>query len=225
MNNIAQLGIKVDSSGIKQATNELSKLSGQSGKTEQSTTNLTSVFSKVNIAIIATSASLSSLAKHGIEYSNTIEKLTNGLITLNVMTSKNIDSNGKALTLEEKYNLARIESLDIMTKLNAINIETPHTLEQTVQIYKSMYTTMRSVNVSTEQMIDITKKLSIAAGSNGIEFQQLLAGIDGLATGTVEVSSELGRFLKSIGLTNESLKKSSNIYETINSKLKDVKGI
>lgn len=225
MDNIAQLGIKVDSSSIKQATNELSKLSGQSGKTEQSTTNLTSVFSKVNIAIIATSASLSSLAKHGIEYSNTIEKLTNGLITLNVMTSKNIDSNGKALTLEEKYNLARIESLDIMTKLNAINIETPHTLEQTVQIYKSMYTTMRSANVSTEQMIDITKKLSIAAGSNGIEFQQLLAGIDGLATGTVEVSSELGRFLKSIGLTNESLKKSSNIYETINSKLKDVKGI
>ena len=225
MDNIAQLGIKVDSSSIKQATNELSKLTNQSGKTEQSTTNLTSVFSKVNIAIIATSASLSSLAKHGIEYSNTIEKLTNGLITLNVMTSKNIDSNGKALTLEEKYNLARIESLDIMTKLNAINIETPHTLEQTVQIYKSMYTTMRSVNVSTEQMIDITKKLSIAAGSNGIEFQQLLAGIDGLATGTVEVSSELGRFLKSIGLTNESLKKSSNIYETINSKLKDVKGI
>ena len=122
MENIAQLGIKVDSSSIKQATNELSKLTNQSGKTEQSTTNLTSVFSKVNIAIIATSASLSSLAKHGIEYSNTIEKLTNGLITLNVMTSKNIDSNGKALTLEEKYNLARIESLDIMTKLNAINI-------------------------------------------------------------------------------------------------------
>ena len=67
MDNIAQLGIKVDSSSIKQATNELSKLTNQSGKTEQSTTNLTSVFSKVNIAIIATSASLSSLAKHGIE--------------------------------------------------------------------------------------------------------------------------------------------------------------
>ena len=46
MDTIAQLGIKVDSSSIKQATNELSKLTNQSGKTEQSTTNLTSVFSK-----------------------------------------------------------------------------------------------------------------------------------------------------------------------------------
>ena len=40
MDNIAQLGIKVDSSSIKQATNELSKLTNQSGKTEQSRTNI-----------------------------------------------------------------------------------------------------------------------------------------------------------------------------------------
>ncbi len=225
MDNIAQLGIKVDSSSIKQATNELSKLTNQSGKTEQSTTNLSGAFSKANIGIAAVGAGLSYLTKQGIAYNATIEKLTNGLTTLNALTSSNVDNFGKQLSVHDKYNIAARESIETIAQLNKINLETPHTLNETVQIYKSMYTSMRSVGVSSEQMIDLTKKLSIAAGSNGIEFQQLLAGIDGLATGTVEASSELGRFLKSMGLGNEVLKNSTNIYETLNNKFKDVKGI
>ncbi len=225
MDNIAQLGIKVDSSSIKQATNELSKLTNQSGKTEQSTTKLSGAFSKVNIGIAAVGAGLSYLTKQGIAYNATIEKLTNGLTTLNALTSSNVDNFGKQLSIQDKYNIASRESIETIAQLNKINLETPHTLNETVQIYKSMYSSMRSVGVSSEQMIDLTKKLSIAAGSNGIEFQQLLSGIDGLATGTVEASSELGRFLKSMGLGNEVLKNSTNIYETLNNKFKDVKGI
>ena len=52
MDNIAQLGIKVDSSSIKQATNELSKLTNQSGKTEKSTNALTSGFLNLKNAVI-----------------------------------------------------------------------------------------------------------------------------------------------------------------------------
>ena len=225
MDNIAQLGIKVDSTGIKQATNELSKLSGQAGKTEQSTAKLSSIFSKANIAITAIGASIAYVTKQGITYNATIEKLTNGLTTLNALTSSNVDNFGKQLSVQDKYNIAARESVETIAQLNKINLETPHTLNETVQIYKSMYSSMRSVGVTSEQMIDLTKKLSIAAGSNGIEFQQLLAGIDGLATGTVEAGSELGRFLKSMGLGNEVLKNSTNIYETLNNKFKDVKGI
>lgn len=225
MENIAQLGIKVDSSSIKQATNELSKLTNQSGKTEQSTTKLSGVFTKANIAIGAIGASIAYVTKQGIAYNATIEKLTNGLTTLNALTSSNVDNFGKQLSVQDKYNIAARESVETISQLNKINLETPHTLNETVQIYKSMYSSMRSVGVSSEQMIDLTKKLSIAAGSNGIEFQQLLAGIDGLATGTVEAGSELGRFLKSMGLGNEVLKNSTNIYETLNNKFKDVKGI
>lgn len=226
------LKIKIDSSEAVKASDNLNKLNSTSKSTEKQNNTLVGTnkllfdsFSKGNIAIGATVTAMSLLVKKGIEYAASIEKLTNGLTTLNVMTSKNIASNGQALTLEEKYNIARKESIETMQQLNKVNLETPHSLEETVQIYKSMYTSMKNVGVSSEQMIDLTKKLSIAAGSSGIEFQQLLSGIDGLATGTVEVSSELGRFLKSIGLSNEELKKSSNIYDTINNKLKDVKSI
>lgn len=225
MDNIAQLGIKVDSSSIKQATNELSKLTNQSGKTEQSTKQLTTIFTKANITITAMATGLSYLVKEGIAYNATIEKLTNGLTTLNALTSSNVDNFGKQLSIQDKYNIASRESIETIAQLNKINLETPHTLNETVQIYKSMYSSMKNVGVSSEQMIDLTKKLSIAAGSSGIEFQQLLAGIDGLATGTVETGSELGRFLKSMGLGNEVLKQSTNIYETLNNKFKDVQGI
>ena len=210
MDNIAQLGIKVDSTDIKSATNELNKLSTQSGKTEQSTTNLSGAFSKANIGIAAVGAGLSYLTKQGIAYNATIEKLTNGLTTLNALTSSNVDNFGKQLSIQDKYNIASRESIETIAQLNKINLETPHTLNETVQIYKSMYSSMKNVGVSSEQMIDLTKKLSIAAGSSGIEFQQLLAGIDGLATGTVETGSELGRFLKSMGLGNEVLKQYTN---------------
>lgn len=225
MDNIAQLGIKVDSTDIKKATTELNNLSTASGKTEKTTNSLVGGFSKIQAGAIAAAAGITAMAKAGIDYNAQMEKLTNGLTTLNVLTSKNVDSNGKALSQEQKYNLARLESIETMKKLNAVNLETPHTLDQTVQIYKSMYTSMKTAGVSSEEMIDLTKKLSIAAGSSGIEFQQLLSGIDGLATGTVEASSELGRFLKSMGLGNEVLKNSTNIYETLNNKFKDVKGI
>ena len=225
MEQIAQLGIKVDSTSIKQATNELSKLTNQSGKTEQSTTKLSGAFSKANIGIAAVGAGLAYLTKQGISYNATIEKLTNGLTTLNALTSSNVDNFGKQLSIQDKYNIATRESVETIAQLNKINLETPHTLNETVQIYKSMYSSMKNVGVTSEQMIDLTKKLSIAAGSSGIEFQQLLAGIDGLATGTVETGSELGRFLKSMGLGNEVLKQSTNIYETLNNKFKDVQGI
>jgi len=51
-------------------------------------------------------------------------------------------------------------------------------------------------------MVNITEKLAIAT-SGKIDFNSLIAGVDGLASGTVLANSDLGRFLNSIGLTND----------------------
>lgn len=222
---ISSLKIAIDSRDALTAKSNLDKLNASSKDISKQTTSLSSGFINVKTSALAAAAGVSYLINQGIKYSATIEKLTNGLTTLNVLTSKNVDSLGKQISTQEKYNIAARESAETIKQLNKINLETPHTLSQTVEIYKSMYTSMKTVGVSSEKMIDLTKKLSIAAGSSGIEFQQLLAGIDGLATGTVDAGSELGRFLKSMGLGNEVLKNSTDIYETLNSKFKDVQGI
>lgn len=163
--------------------------------------------------------------KTGINYNRTLETLTNGLTTLNAMTSSNITSTGRHITLQEKYAMATNEARVQVEKLSKLNKETPHSLSQTVEIYKAMYVSMRKIGASTDDMMNITKQLSIAAGSSGIQFQQLLAGVDGLASGTVLANSELGRFLGGIGLTNEELKKSNDVVGLIQERLKDVKPI
>ena len=108
-----------------------------------------------------------------------------------------------------------------MKELEKINAQTPHTLNQTNQIYKTMYASMKNLGVSSKELVAITKQVSIASGAAGIQFQQVLSGVDGLATGTVLANSELGRFFNSIGLTNKALKETSDIVSLVNEKLGD----
>ena len=86
-----------------------------------------------------------------------------------------------------------------------------------------MYVSMKNAGASTEDMIELTRSLSIASGAAGIEFNSLLAGVDGLASGTVLANSDLGRFLSSLGLTNKTLKESDDVVKLVSNSLKDFK--
>jgi hypothetical protein len=131
---------------------------------------------------------------------------------------------GNAITSTQKYAMANEEASKTLKELLKINAETPHTLEQTVKIYDAMYISMKKAGASTADMIEITKKLSIAAGTK-IGFDALLSAVDGLSSGTVEVASDMGRFLSSIGLTNQALKETSDVVQLVKDKLDGFKSI
>lgn len=230
MNKELKINISVDkkTGAIKNVDKEFKEL----GQTVKKNNDLVGTYGKSLLglaagvgAVYAIKEAFTLAASSGLEYNKTLERLTNGLTTLSVATSSNISSTGRVLEIQEKYNLAQKEAVETVIKLKEINRTTPHTLAQTVEIYKAMYASMKNANVSQKEMIDLTQKISIVAGGAGVEFNQLLAGVDGLASGTVLANSELGRLLGSLGLNNEELKKSTNIYETINEKLKDIQGI
>lgn len=151
----------------------------------------------------------------GFSFNKNLEQAVNGLNALSVATSTNTSSTGQHLSMIDKYNLAQKENLETVKKLQVINAETPHTLNQTISIYKAMYPSMKAAGASVQDMIEVTKGLSIASGSAGIQFDQLLAGVDGLANGTVDANSELGRFLKSLGVTNEKLKSTDDVVKLL----------
>jgi ABC-type transporter Mla subunit MlaD len=140
----------------------------------------------------------------GFRYNAMIERQTAGMQRMIVATSSDISVKGRQLTLAEKYNLAMEEATKTQEELLRINAITPHTFGETVQIYNAMYVSMKNAGASTADMIELTKKLSIATSS--IDFQAVLSGVDGLATGTVEAASVFGRFVASLGLTNDALK-------------------
>lgn len=167
---------------------------------------------------------IGNIGRTGFETNRTIQKLTNSLAASIAITSTNIDSMGKQITLSEKYAMATDEARLSLEQLNRINLDTPHTLDQTVKIYDAMYIGMKKVGAQSEDIVDITKKLSIAVGDK-VGFDAMLSAMDGLSTGTVEVASEMGRFLSAIGLSNEAIKNSTDIVQLFKDKLSEVKAI
>jgi len=191
------------------------------------TSNNFSMLSKSMVGLVASTYAVSKAydmtIKRGLEYNNLLENQRNSIATLISVTSQNIDSQGKALNYQDKMNLSLKNSNELMTELTKINANTPQTLGQTAQIFKTMYAPMQKVGASQKDLIFLTEKLAIASKVGGVEFNSLLAGVDGLASGTVLANSDLGRFLSSLGLTNEALKESGDVIGLLKDKLKDFK--
>jgi len=151
----------------------------------------------------------------GFEFNKQMEESKAGLQALSLAIQD------QAIPLTERLASAQKESIVVMKELQKVNTATPHTLNQTNQIYKTLYVSMKNVGASSREIIDLTQKLSVASGAAGIEFNSLLAGVDGIASGTVLANSNLGRFLSSLGLTNEVIKKSTDVVGLLNEKLAD----
>jgi len=212
---------------IDKKTGELKVVEGEFDKLNRSvksaskntndfTTSLKGL-AKGAIGIYAISKAFDAVVKSGFAYNMKLEEAKSGLVALSVAIQ---DS---AIPVTERYAKANKEATKTLVELQKINADTPHTLDQTNQIYKAMYVSMRKAGASTSDLITLTKKISIAAGAGGIEFNSLLAGVDGLATGTVLANSDLGRFLSSLGLTNKALKESKDVVKLLEDRMNSFK--
>ena len=182
---------------------------------------------KFNIAYkafaAAAVASFGTVINAGIKYRVELESMQDGIRSLILTTSSMTDSNGHLMTSIELMNLARQESINIMTDLQALNKRTPVDLATTARMYKAMLPSMKAAGASQQDLLNITEKLSIAAKNYGLSNDQMLAGIDNISTGTVEANSEFGRMMKTIGLSNKNLKETANVIDLVKLKLKDFK--
>ncbi|WP_418180741.1 hypothetical protein ACNSOL_01340 [Aliarcobacter lanthieri] len=158
------------------------------------------------------------LVDKGMELNKTFQTLTNSLTMSSAVVMSNTNALGKQLSTQEKYALANVEATKSLELLQKASLNTSLSFEQNVKMYDTMYLGMQKTGASVEDMVYITEKLAIATGGK-INFDQIIAGVDGLADGTVLANSDLGRFLKSIGLTNEAIKESSNVVDLFKSKL------
>jgi archaellum component FlaC len=185
---------------LDQVDRSAKRTSSTINNTGSSFVALASKIGLVTTAIYAFKATI----ENGFDYNKDLENLKAGLVTLSVAIAD------KATPTTQKYIKANKEATYTLKKLQEINAKTPNTLKETTRLYNAMYVSMKNSGVSTNELIQITEKLSIAAKAGGIEFNSLLAGVDGLANGTVLANSDLGRFLASLGLTNEKLKNSTD---------------
>lgn len=192
----------LDKYGIK-----LKEVTNQQNQSQQSMAGLLKEATAMAAGYFAINKAIRATVGRGFAFNKLMEEQTNGIRALIVATTDYTDANGNALNIAERYALAQREATDVVKQLQEINKVTPQTIGQTAQIYKALFTSSKAAGASQEDMLEITKLISIAAGSAGIEFNQLVASVDGLANGTFLANSEMGRFLKSIGLAPDELKK------------------
>ncbi len=140
----------------------------------------------------------------GHEFNKLIERETIGY---KLLISQNLayqDSLGNTLTELERYTLAQTEAAKAIELVKKINIETPHSFGETLQIMKLLTPQVLKYGGTLEDTAKITQRMSVIAASMGVEFQQFLKTVDSALSGEMKESG-LKRSLSMFGLTNEGI--------------------
>ena len=171
--------------------------------------------------VAALTAAFKSFAASGIEANRSFENLKIQLTGLIAANSSNVSMMGKTLDAHTKWNMSMKESEGILKKLNETNAKTKFTLEEITGAFNMFYATSAGQG-SRNKAVQAMDSIALAAQAVGKNLGDLTPMMDSLATGTVVAASEMGSFMKIVGLTNEELKKASSegkVYDHIIEKL------
>ena len=171
--------------------------------------------------VAALTSAFKSFAASGIEANRSFENLKIQLTGLIAANSSNVSMLGKTLDAHTKWNMSMKESEGILKKLNETNAKTKFTLEEITGAFNMFYATSAGQG-SRNKAVQAMDSIALAAQAVGKNLSDLTPMMDSLATGTVVAASEMGSFMKIVGLTNEELKKASSegkVYDHIIEKL------
>lgn len=171
--------------------------------------------------VAALTSAFKSFAASGIEANRSFENLKIQLTGLIAANSSNVSMMGKTLDAHTKWNMSMKESEGILKKLNETNAKTKFTLEEITGAFNMFYATSAGQG-SRNKAVQAMDSIALAAQAVGKNLGDLTPMMDSLATGTVVAASEMGSFMKIVGLTNEELKKASSegkVYDVIIEKL------
>lgn len=161
----------------------------------------------------------------GHEFNKLIETETVGLKLLIAQNLKNVDVHGRSVTALEKFTYAQKEATKAIKIAREINVQTPHTLGETLQILKLVTPQVLKLGGSLEDVGNITKNVSVVGASMGIEFQQLLKTVDSLMSGQMQESG-LKRAMEQFGITqkevNKTIEDGGDVVKLFIEKLKQV---
>lgn len=172
-------------------------------------------------AFVTLEAAYSKVLANGIKVNKTFEQLQLGIAALGTVNAEYIDSIDKSKTATERFAEAQKFATAQIRALEEINKVTPHTLEETTQIYKVLLPQVLQYGGSLKDLIEITKLVSLTAAAGSVEFNSLLASVDGLVDGTFLANSDFGRFLKTLGLTPDVIKKSDDKLKLLTESMQD----
>lgn len=218
------ININGDTHTLRAAREDVNALGRSLSNTDTIANALRGSFGKIAASVASIGAlavGVKELATSGIEANRSFENLKIQLTGLIAANSSNVSMMGKTLDAHTKWNMSMKESEGILKKLNETNAKTKFTLEEITGAFNMFYATSAGQG-SREKAVQAMDSIALAAQAVGKNLGDLTPMMDSLATGTVIAASEMGSFMKIVGLTNEELKKASSegkVYDHIIEKL------
>ena len=218
------ISINGDTHNLRAAREDVNALGRSLNNTDTIANALRSSFGKIAASVASIGAlavGVKELAASGIEANRSFENLKIQLTGLIAANSSNVSMMGKTLDAHAKWNMSMKESEGILKKLNETNAKTKFTLEEITGAFNMFYATSAGQG-SRNKAVQAMDSIALAAQAVGKNLGDLTPMMDSLATGTVVAASEMGSFMKIVGLTNEELKKASSegkVYDHIIEKL------
>lgn len=160
----------------------------------------------LKLGFAGVAASIGMAVKAGMEYAVEMERLQLALTAVIYATSDITDKNGKALSVQEKNNVAYEMAITQKERLIQLNKETVVGLQDTIRIFNTLTPSLRKTGASYEQLEQLTKTIANSSIAFTGNLQQVLAIIDGIGDGTYRSNSEYGRFLNNLGLSTDKIK-------------------
>lgn len=145
------------------------------------------------------------LATAGIAANAQLESLQTKLTGLISANAANVTSTGEVITAQQKWQLSSEVASEALERLKSIATATGNEVSATTDAFTMFYATANNQGSASEAM-DAFNAIALAAQVAGKDMASLVPMFDSLATGTVLAGSEMGSFMKIVGLTNEELK-------------------
>ena len=157
----------------------------------------------------------------GIGANAVLESLQTKLTGLISANSANVTSTGEIINAQQKWQLSSEVASEALERLKSIATATGNQISSTTDAFTMFYATANDQG-SPSDALDAFNAIALAAQVAGKDMASLLPMFDSLATGTVLAGSEMGSFMKIVGLTNEELKlanQNGTLFATLQERL------
>ena len=160
-------------------------------------------------------------ATAGIAANAQLESLQTKLTGLISANSANVTSTGEVINAQQKWQLSSEVASEALERLKSIATATGNQISSTTDAFTMFYATANDQGSASDAM-DAFNAIALAAQVAGKDMASLVPMFDSLATGTVLAGSEMGSFMKIVGLTNEELKlanQNGTLFATLQERL------
>ena len=208
---VLQLGL--DASGLQRgagkATDALEEVSNAAADAQKNANQMCDAFAdaaKSILAVVAGFKALNSLhdfAQRGVAFNSSMEQSRIGIASILTTMTKLQDSQGRVLDGAEKYAAAQSLSLDIMSQIQKLGLETTATTEELVQGFQSIMGSALNAGLKLEQIPRFAVAGAQAMQTLGVPLNQMRTELDALLTGSINKSQDI--LAPRLGLDKETI--------------------